>query len=270
MQLVGKTLEFKTPDVFSQGLDVVKSPQTTEACSRCDGTGWVYRAEAHGGKGGVSECECHRLARLNKRAEEIPEYYTRYGAPRLSEIVPQVDADVQNKSKGYSSGQAKALEMFRSRPDQSWILMGPNGSGKSFFGWALWWEAVLSGRPAVATRLQEFIDSYRAWEQVPQWEKDADRPASRPALLPFDLKTQTKRTLFLDEVDKLSNVTRYMSQLFFDLVSNIRDYGHQLIVCTNLDWQGLEAMWSQQGDVYGNSIMRRLADIFQRGIVKLT
>jgi DNA replication protein DnaC len=233
----------------------------------CGDTGWVYVEPALDNRAGCIRCECRQRKRLEARSAEIPNYYALYGEPRLGEIQPQCGRDSAIPSKGWHPEQARHLQRLRTDPARSWLLMGSNGTGKSFFGWALWWNAVTAGRPAVSYRLKEFVLEYRGWEN--NTDRAADRPASRPRLLPFDLRTKIKYTIFVDESDKLDRISPYVSQLFFDLVTNIRDYGHQLIMTTNLDWDGLSRMWSEQGEVYGASIMKRLSDVFERGIIQM-
>jgi DNA replication protein DnaC len=242
-----------------------KPPQEfIPVCAICNDTGRVYR-EDELQRGFSADCQCRIEARNKKRILEIPQYYKRFGIPELSKIVPRIKEDPKRPGQGYSQDQVSALRRLKAEPDRSWLLMGRWGTGKSLFGWALWYHAIECQREATALRLQEFVNQYRAWEQTLPWEQASDRPQSRPALLPHDLKSTKKRTIFLDECDKLSNVTQYVSQLLFETFSNIRDYWHQAILCTNLDWDGLQDLWSRQGDVYGNSIMKRLHDIFAGG-----
>ncbi|MGH9764725.1 MAG: hypothetical protein ACREAC_28150, partial [Blastocatellia bacterium] len=146
---------------------------------------------------------------MSLKFREIPAYYALFGEPILSELQPQALADSNAAGKGWHPDQGRQITRLRTNPTRSWLLMGSNGTGKSFLGWSLWWNAVLLGRPNAAYRLEEFVTEYRTWENSS--DKDTDRPNSRPRILPWDLKTGTKHTIFIDECDKLDRVTPYVS-----------------------------------------------------------
>lgn len=77
-------------------------------------------------------------------------------------------------------------------------------------------------------------------------------------ILPEDLLSSVKRTIVLEEFEKAS-VTEFTSRMLFELLNAIRDYGHQVIITSNKDWDQLREYWSRIDEVYGNSIMTRLA-----------
>ena len=63
--------------------------------------------------------------------------------------------------------------------------------------------------------------------------------------------------MFLDEFEK-ANVTDFTSRMLFELLNTLRDFGHQVIITSNKDWDQLRVHWSRIDEVYGNSIMMRL------------
>jgi DNA replication protein DnaC len=136
------------------------------------------------------------------------------------------------------------------------VFLGSNGTGKTHIAWALYRHAVVSGRTSIGCLLSELIDSYKTWELA----NDEEKLKARPLILPDDLKVNGKRyTLFLDEFEK-ARATEFTSETLFRLLNAIRDFGHQLIVTSNKNWEGLLDRWSKIDDVYGNSIMMRLKD----------
>jgi DNA replication protein DnaC len=141
------------------------------------------------------------------------------------------------------------------------VLCGRNGSGKTHIGWALYRHAVVSGRKAIGCLLAELIESYRNFELLDQAERlkaMRDRTKDRPLILPDDLKTGEHRfTLFLDEFEK-ARPTEFASEYLFRLLNAARDFKHQVIITSNLDWDGMLERWSKISDVYGNAIMTRL------------
>lgn len=84
-----------------------------------------------------------------------------------------------------------------------------------------------------------------------------EKTNSRPMVLPEDLQSAVAQTLFLDEFEKAS-VTEFTSRMLFELLNAVRDFGHQVIVTSNKDWDQLREHWSRIDQVYGNSIMTRL------------
>jgi DNA replication protein DnaC len=153
--------------------------------------------------------------------------------------------------------------LAKSRPDDSFLLCGRNGTGKTHLSWALYRRAVVSGRKAVGCLLSELLDSYKNFELLDQAGKLKalrDSTKDRPVILPDDLKTDARRyTLFLDEFEK-ARPSEFASECLFRLLNAARDFNHQLIVTSNLDWDGMRDRWSKIDDVYGNSIMTRLQD----------
>jgi DNA replication protein DnaC len=148
-------------------------------------------------------------------------------------------------------------------PDDSFLLCGRNGTGKTHISWALYRHAVVSGRKAIGCLLADLLDAYKKFELLETAEKMRamrDFTPSRPPILPEDLMTDDRRfTVFLDEFEK-ARPTEFASESLFRLLNAARDFNHQLIITSNLDWEGMRDRWSKIDDVYGNSIMTRLQD----------
>jgi DNA replication protein DnaC len=159
--------------------------------------------------------------------------------------------------------QTSAIALTKARPDDSFLLCGRNGTGKTHLSWALYRRAVVSGRKAVGLLLADLLDSYKKFELLDQAEKARamrDYTPDRPPILPDDLKTDERRfTLFLDEFEK-ARPSEFACECLFRLLNAARDFNHQLIITSNLDWNGMRERWSKIDDVYGNSIMTRLQD----------
>ena len=221
-----------------------ESQPMNPTCWRCSDRGWITVAEM-----GARRCLCLRRKIMRTALKIVPK---QYGKPKLSRLTPRPDIHPM---------QRQAIGLAKSNPDDSFLLCGRNASGKTHIGWALYRHAVVSGRKAVGCLLSELIDSYKNFELMPQEEKlraMRDFTKDRPLILPDDLKSDTRRcTLFLDEFEK-ARPSEFASECLFRLLNAARDFNHQLIITSNLDWDGMRDRWSRIDEVYGNSIMTRL------------
>lgn len=198
---------------------------------------------------GAKRCLCIRRAINRKALAEIP--VKQFGNPKLSRLQPRVNIHV---------GQIEAVSVLKASPDASFLLCGSNGTGKTHFAWALYRHAVASHRRAVACTLNRLLRQYRDWELMKPEERlsaQRDRTRLRPMILPDDLSAKARQTVFLDEFEKAS-VTEFTTRMLHELLSGVRDFGHQLILTSNKDWDQLRDYWSRIDEVYGNSIMTRL------------
>lgn len=208
--------------------------QSSEAepkvCWRCRGTGWQEMP------GGVRTCLCQRL-KILRTSLRIPPVF---GKPKLSRLRPRESAHPL---------QANAIDTIKQAPAASYLFTGRNGSGKSHMCWALCRAALIRGRRVRAILLSELLGQYRQWE--------LDESASRPVILPDDLKLGYPYTVFLDEFEK-AKTTEFASRKLFELLNAARDFEHQLLITSNKEWDGLRNVWSGTDPVYGDSIMKRV------------
>ena len=174
-----------------------------------------------------------------------------FGRPKLSRLQPRADIH---------PSQVALIPLVKRTPAASFLFCGANGSGKTHIAWALYRAALARRRPAFGCSLNQLLRQYRDWELMSHDERVAaqrDRTRRRPMVLPEDLHSAAKHTLFIDEFEK-AGVTEFTSRMLYELVNNARDFGHQLIITSNKDWNQLREHWSRTDEVYGNSIMTRL------------
>lgn len=234
----------------------VATPSLSEGCMACEG-GWV--AVEVDGVRRSKRCECRRKAIRAERLALIPAQYRKFGEPDLDSAVAQTKPDPTDPRKGWHPSQNTVLRKVQATRMGSYLFAGRNGSGKTFFYCALYRHAVMSDRRTAICSLAELLGQYKAWEMMSQEQRgEATRKNGRPLVLPFDLKTDDKWSLFLDEIEK-ARVTDFTSELMFQLLSMVRDFGHQLVCTTNMRWEELADKWSKIDSVYGNSIMTRLS-----------
>lgn len=148
--------------------------------------------------------------------------------------------------------QADVIATMREHSESSFAFFGRNGCGKSLFGWLLYRKAIEAGRSAFGMPLSELLAQYRAFE------KDNDKLAD---VMPADLRQNKRRYLiFLDEIEK-ARPSEFAGEMLFRLIDAAYSFSHQLIVTTNTTAERLSAHWSENGDTYGSSIVRRIMEM---------
>jgi DNA replication protein DnaC len=188
----------------------------------------------------MKPCQCLEPKRAEFILNQMPALYK---TADLSNIQPW-----SHKHKK----QETILKEIKANPFASYLFLGNSGVGKSFISWALWKNAALSGRRAIATTAAELMREYRHLE--------VQSDAVRPKVLPTDLaQDQFKYTLLLDEIEKI-RVSVFSMEKLFELVKNAVDYGHQLVVTSNMRDSELKRTFGQIDEVWGSAIMRRLVE----------
>ncbi len=148
--------------------------------------------------------------------------------------------------------QKAVLEEIKNNPFASYLFLGASGVGKSYISWALWKNSALSGRRAISTTAAELMKEFRDLEIE-------DEP-ERPKVVPADL-TQSKflYTIFLDEIEKI-RMSPFAMEKLFELIKNAVDYGHQLIITSNMREGELKKAFGKIDAVWGEAMMRRLIE----------
>jgi DNA replication protein DnaC len=150
--------------------------------------------------------------------------------------------------------QDEILAEVKKERFESYLFVGNSGVGKSYIAWALWKNAALSGRMAIATTAAELMQEYRDFDTA------SDEETKRPKVLPTDLaQNRIKYSIFIDEIEKI-RVSVYAVEKLFELVKNAVDNGHQLIVTSNMRTGELKRVFSQIDEIWGSAIMRRLLE----------
>ena len=213
------------------------SNRQTESAGECPHCtdGWILVIGE-----GVKQCECLRLKILRRSLDKIPAIYS-----RLSLDTIQPDAAKHPL-------QADVIATMRAHSESSFAFFGRNGCGKSLFGWLLYRKAIEAGRSAFGLPLSELLAQYRTFE------KDNDKLAD---VMPSDLRQNKRRYLiFLDEIEK-ARPSEFAGEMLFRLIDAAYSFDHQLIVTTNTTAEKLSAHWSENGDTYGASIVRRILEM---------
>lgn len=185
-------------------------------------------------------CDCRNVLRLAYVDSMIPQKFK--GAD-----ISTLEADTKKHVK-----QPAVIAKIKANPLGSYLFLGRQGAGKTWFGYALWKNAVLSGRRGFADTAQELNLEFRRYEiSNDDW---------RPRLLAEDLKQDlVKYSILLDEFDKIQ-MTPFSVVKMFELVKAASDYGHQLIVTTNARAAELKKKFDAIDEVWGASILRRITE----------
>lgn len=148
--------------------------------------------------------------------------------------------------------QKAILAEIKSNPFASYLFIGASGVGKSYISWALWKNAALAGHRAVSTTASELMKEYR--------DLEVEDEAKRPRVVPSDLaQSQFRYTIFIDEIEKM-RVSPFSMEKLFELIKNAVDYGHQLIVTSNMREAELKRTFGKIDEVWGEALMRRLVE----------
>lgn len=212
-------------------------------CSDCGDTGSIivtFKEERTGlDRSAMKPCKCRVKARMEAIANTMPPLFR---DAKLSNLAPWTDKHAK---------QERVIEVLRKNPYLSYLIMGRNGAGKTYLSWALWRNAAENGRRAIATTMAELMAEYRRLETSSGYDD------WKPSVVAEDLRQEhTPYTIFIDEVEKI-RVTPFTVEKLFDLVKAARDYKHQLIFVSNMNFKSLTEHFSAQDPVWGRSIMER-------------
>ena len=189
---------------------------------------------------GAQRCGCLRERIRDRALGRIPPVYRPL---RLATIEPDANRHAL---------QPAIISAMRITPQKSFAFYGANGCGKTLFSWLLYRDAVDRNQMAVGLTLAVLLEQFRAYERDP--DKLAD-------IMPFDLRQDSRKYfVFLDELDK-ARPSEFSAEMLFLLMDAIVNYGHQVVVTSNLLPCDLSAHWSRNGDTYGPSILRRIREI---------
>lgn len=214
-------------------------PQGEYECEPCRDTGWVYVIDEQGQNRGVKKCQC-LLERIQRAAvSRIP---PRYRLLRLESLRPQTSLHFK---------QASVIEDIKGNPGASYLLFGKQGTGKSLLGWLLYRVAAEAGRPVVGLSVSDLLFQFRRFE--------VDR--IEPIVDAESLHDPYRRWLiFLDECEK-ARPSEFAGEKLFALLDAAYNYGHQVVITSNLQPNALKLHWSRASEQYGPSIMRRLLEL---------
>jgi DNA replication protein DnaC len=194
-------------------------------------------------KGFARNCICLRRQLNRARLEKIPPVFN---DPRLRRLKPRPDLHPK---------QPSVIQLIQSCPDDSYVLTGKNGTGKTHFAWAIYRHTLSQHRPAVACTVRDLLSEYRRMEVgVPDGET-----LKSPRVTAEELRKISKPwLLLLDEFEK-ARPSEFASEQLFNLLDAAKSFNHQIVATSNLNWDGLRAHWSRIDEIWGNSIMTRLA-----------
>ena len=208
-------------------------PQPNPDCEACNGLGWEPTPQ------GSKRCNCLRDSIKRIKLAAIPPLFAGLS---LETIAPDA-----NRHRS----QAALIQAMRDEPYGSFILCGRNGCGKTTFGWLLYRAAVEREQPATGVTCAELMHQFRDW----QFSDD-----KVPSITPDMLRTNERRFLFIDEIDK-PKPSEFAAEQLFELIDAAYAYRHQLVITSNTPLDGLAAHWSRNAVTIGASIVRRLMEI---------
>jgi DNA replication protein DnaC len=216
------------------------SQQRDYNCNICEDTEF-QEIVGENGVTAMKPCICRDKIRLDYINSMIP---PKFQGAELSKLRPLVEKHVK---------QSILFEEVQNNPFNNYLLLGKHGAGKTWVGYALFKNAALSNRRAVALSLASLMGEFKRVEM-------GDTDSWKPQVTVGDLsQTHTKWTLFLDEVEK-ARVTEFTVEKFFELINAASSFGHQIIATSNMTEDALKSHFSKIDQVYGLAIMRRLTE----------
>lgn len=225
------------------GSDRRSSSEPVFECAVCSDVGMVT-VFVEGVSKGVKRCECRTRKIIQAGLKDVP---PEFGVPMLGSLAPR---------PGLHRDQRAVIEHMKQHPFESYLFCGENGTGKSHFAYALYVHALFAGRRSVACTLRELLDEFKRMEMR---EAGADGKAFMARVTPGQLQQDKERwTIVLDEFEK-ARVTEFTSEMLFALLDSAWKYGHQMIVTSNKSIEELIDRWGRIDEVYGRSIVKRLA-----------
>lgn len=199
----------------------------------------------------VKKCECVFRKVRARKLEIIPEQFRSASLETL-----QADDSIHPK-------QAEYVKLLKSHPLDRFVISGDFGTGKTHFFWCLYREAVIRNRRTYANTLRGLIGEF---QKAIEFSQAGERYF--PPLDVSDLRqSQTPYSIFLDDIDK-ARATEYAAEQLFEIVNAVYEYGHQLVVTTNLSiddllehFKGADRKKNDDGfGRFGGAIVRRLFD----------
>jgi hypothetical protein len=198
-------------------------PTPTYDCAICEDTGVEYVQLANGHEA-IRDCVCF----LRKRLREIP---CEYREVTLMALSPQRDSEKEKD----------VINEIQKNPFGSYVFATKSEAHKCF-AWALWRNALESRRRSVAVQLHELLLAYKSGES---------------SLIPETLQQKHTRYSILLEVGKVK-LTDYTGRRLFEFLKAARDYDHQLIILTEVDYEDLKKHFDKEDEVWGRLIVREL------------
>lgn len=192
----------------------------------------------------MKDCLC-KLERLRqKRLEIIPSFFR---DSILSELQPMPKVHALQK---------EIIPKIKSNPFDNYFLSGKTGKGKTLMMWALYREAVMNDKKAIACTLTELLNEFKTFIQL----SIANQPLIYPRITASDLRqSHTKYSIYLDDLDK-AKPTEYAMEQLFEIANAIYENGHQVVITTNLRLDDLTKHFERADERFGGAIVRRLTN----------
>lgn len=218
-------------------------------CDKCQDTGRIYSKQvATEGKfiGRIytvmRDCLC-KLERLRqKRLSVIPRFFQNVN---LADLQPHPQIHALQKT---------IIPVMKANPFESYFIAGKTGKGKTLMMWSLYREAVMNDKKVIACTLTELLNEYKAFIQA----SINNQELIYPRISAGDLRqNHTRFSIFLDDIDK-AKPTEYAMEQLFELANAIYEFGHQVVVTTNLRLEDLQKHFERADERFGGAIVRRL------------
>jgi hypothetical protein len=218
-------------------------------------------------------CRCKFYERLYSRWSGpnamVPRAYRRF---RLDGLIPS------EKSILTLDDQADIIAEIQSYPAKNYLFIGPAKTGKTvfttaLFGWALMdWAKKTWNKPdavdavwriVTADYLQQEHDYIRERERkvVEPDGTESYAKAKEPVVTRQKVKDAANAgltpRLFLEEIDKIPDLTAFRSSNLFGLINEVYEQGGQLVVNSNKNVEALKKLF---GPDNGEALLRRFTN----------
>jgi DNA replication protein DnaC len=242
-------------------------------CPRCLGTAHLeyQERETHTGelRFASATCRCRPLAHKRKvLAQLLPPKYIRCNLATL---------EPSDLSRMAPKKQREMIDLFRDRPNDSVLLWGKPGTSKTTFSCAVLRHAVERDWKYFYTPLMGGLDYDKTrwiWRvsfdtlMAQYLRKQNDREEPEPDVTPERIRAATEKgrkfVLCLEEIDK-AKLTEHRCNKLFDIIDTLYNCGGQLIVTTNLTYQGFVDMFtktdSETINTAGDALIRRVKEM---------
>ena len=290
-ELLGETLEQPRPiyrppewELTEESLEIAKPRMGTAAeydailfgdkpCPRCNGTRMVKYAvkEKYTGQLGHKDYQCHcyqNQHRLKTLAQLQPPKYLRCN---LATMQPNILCTMPLEK------QAEMIEQFRRHPSDNVFMWGAPGTGKTTFACAMLRHAVqrdwkyfytdnLGGLKFTTTRWiwRVSFDTLMAQYLAKQNDREEPDPDVTPERIKAATEKGKKFVLCLEEIDK-ARLTEHRANKLFDIIDTLYNCEGQLIVTTNLTYDGFVDMFTKTDNeninVAGGALIRRIKEM---------
>jgi DNA replication protein DnaC len=150
--------------------------------------------------------------------------------------------------------QAIYLPRIKENPYRSLVLIGPHGCGKTGLAYAVYRRAVEENRPAVFSYMPDLLEELKHGE----WN-DQFIPSISVTALTSEARNAERWLLVFDDFN-VGRATRFTGEAILRILNAAYNYNHQVIITAHCTMAKLKEHWTESGEGYGGSIIRRIEE----------